>query len=86
MAVIDFIEARKDTRQNALDMALISAGEMSVCCVIRSLTGAGAALEVGPQTDPPDQFTLIVVAKRKTYSCNVVGRESCIGVRFTLNR
>jgi hypothetical protein len=86
MAVIDLNEARKDSRQKVLEMALIRVGEMSVCCVIRNLTDAGAALEVGPQTDLPDQFTLIVVAKRKTYSCKVNWREKRrIGVSFHAN-
>jgi hypothetical protein len=83
MTVIDLAEARKANRRHVLDMALIRFGEMSVGCVIRNLTEAGAALDVGPQSDIPDQFTLVVVAKKKIYSCNVVWRKNRrIGVSF----
>ena len=83
MTVIDLAEARKANHHHVLDMGLIRFGEMSVGCVIRNLTEAGAALDVGPQSDIPDQFTLIVVAKKKIYSCNVVWRKNRrIGVSF----
>jgi hypothetical protein len=74
MTVIDLAQALKASRRRVLDMALIRFGEMSVGCVIRNQTDAGAALDVGPQSDIPDQFTLIVMAKKKIYSCNVVWR------------
>jgi hypothetical protein len=74
-------EARKDNRRRVLDMALIRFGEMSVGCVIRNLTESGAALDVGAQSDIPDQFTL--VAKKKIYSCTVAWRKNRrIGVSF----
>jgi hypothetical protein len=83
MTVIDLAEARKASRRRILDMALIRFGEMSVSCVIRNLTDAGAALDVGSQNDIPDQFTLIVMAKKKIYSCNIVWRKDRrIGVLF----
>jgi hypothetical protein len=83
MTVIDLAEARKANRRRVLDMAMIRFGDMSVSCVIRDLTDAGAALDVGTQSDIPDQFTLIVVAKKKTYSCNVEWRKDRrIGVSF----
>jgi hypothetical protein len=76
-------EARKDNRRRVLDMALIRFGEMSVGCVIRNLTESGAALDVGAQSDIPDQFTLVVVAKKKIYSCTVAWRKNRrIGVSF----
>ena len=44
---------------------------------------AALHFEVGSQVGIPDQFTLFVVAAKKTYSCNVVWREgSRIGVVF----
>jgi PilZ domain len=83
MTVIDLAEARKGNRRQALDMALIRCGDRSVSCVIRNLTDAGAALDIGPQSELPDQFTLIVLAKKKIYSCNVVWRKDRrIGVSF----
>jgi hypothetical protein len=83
MTVIDFNQARKGDRREVLDMALIRFGEMSVSCVISNLTETRAALDIGPQSDLPDQFTLIVIAKKKIYSCNVVWRKiRRIGVSF----
>jgi hypothetical protein len=64
-------------------MGLTRFGDMSVSCVLRDLSEVGAALDVGPQSGIPDQFTLIVVPKKKIYSCNVmwrIGRR--IGVVF----
>jgi hypothetical protein len=83
MAVIDFAEARKAKRRAVLDMGLIRFGDMSMCCVLRNLSEAGAALDVGPQSGIPDQFTLVVFPNKKNYSCNVVWREGRrIGVAF----
>jgi hypothetical protein len=83
MTVIDLAETRKASRRRAMDMALIRFGEMSVSCVISNLTDEGAALDVGPQSDIPDQFTLIVMAKKKIYSCNIIWRKNRrIGVSF----
>jgi hypothetical protein len=83
MTVIDLAEARKASRRRVMDLALIRFGEMSVGCVIRNLTDEGAALDVGPQNDVPDQFTLVVMTKKKIYSCNVVWRKNHrIGVSF----
>jgi hypothetical protein len=70
MAVID-LDARRVTRRQALDTALIRFGETSACCVVRNLSERGAALDVGSQIGIPDQFTLII-PKMKIYSCNVV--------------
>jgi hypothetical protein len=56
---------------------------MSICCVVRNLSEAGAALDIGSQIGIPQQFTLIVVPKKKIYSCSVVWRkERRIGVAF----
>ncbi len=83
MAVIDLAEARREKRRPVLDMALIRIGDMSVSCIIRNLTDTGAALEIGAQSSIPDQFTLIVLAKKKIYSCNVAWRKARrIGVSF----
>ena len=83
MTVIDLADARKASRRRVMDMALIRFGEMSVSCVISNLTDEGAALDVGPQSDIPDQFTLIVMAKKKIYSCNIIWRKNRrIGVAF----
>jgi hypothetical protein len=47
------------------------------------MSEAGAALDIGSQIGIPDQFTLIVVPKKKIYSCTVVWRkERRIGVAF----
>jgi hypothetical protein len=83
MTVIDLAEARKATRSRVMDLGLIRFGEMSVGCVIRNLTDEGAALDVGPQSDIPDRFSLFVMSRKKIYSCNIVWREKRrIGVSF----
>jgi hypothetical protein len=83
MTVIALEEARKASRRRVLGMALIRSGDVSVSCVIRNLTDAGGALDVGPQGDIPDRFTLIVLESKKIYSCNVVWRKNRrIGVLF----
>ena len=83
MTVIDLAEARKTKRRRVLDPGLIRFGDMSICCVVRNMSEAGAALDIGSQIGIPDQFTLIVVPKKKIYSCTVVWRkERRIGVAF----
>ena len=83
MTVIDFAEARKTKRRRILDTGLIRFGDMSICCVVRNLSEAGAALDIGSQVGVPDKFTLIVAPKKKIYSCAVVWRkERRIGVAF----
>jgi len=58
-----------------MDMALIRFGEMSVSCVISNLTDEGAALDVGPQSDIPDQFTLIVMAENNLFLQHHLAQE-----------
>jgi hypothetical protein len=84
MTVIDFAEARKTKRRRVLvDPGLIRFGDMSICCVVRDMSEAGAALDIGSQIGIPDRFTLIVVPKKKIYSCAVVWRKDRrIGVAF----
>jgi hypothetical protein len=67
MTVIDFAEARKTKRRRVLDTGLIRYGNMSICCVVRNLSEAGAALDIGSQVGIPDQFTLIVVPQKKIF-------------------
>ena len=83
MTGIDLADARKTKRRHVLDAGLIRFGDMSICCVLRNLSEAGAALDVGSRENIPDQFTLIVVSKKKIYSCQVVWRKDrSIGVSF----
>jgi PilZ domain len=84
MNVNEIKEARKTSRRRSLDPALIRFGDASASCVVRNLSEAGAALDIGTQVGIPDRFTLIVVSKRKIFSCTVVWREDRrIGVAFT---
>jgi hypothetical protein len=53
MTVIDFAEARKTKRRRVLDTGLIRFGDMSICCVVRNLSEAGAALDIGSQVAGP---------------------------------
>jgi hypothetical protein len=83
MTVNAMKEARKTSRRRSLDPALIRFGDASASCVVRNLSEAGAALDIGAQVGIPDQFTLIVVPKKKIYSCSVVWRKARrIGVAF----
>jgi hypothetical protein len=83
MTVID-IDARKTSRNRVLDTGLIRFGDMSISCSVRNVSKGGLALDVGSQGGIPDQFTLIVVAEKKIYSCNVIWRkERRIGVAFS---
>jgi hypothetical protein len=82
MTVID-LDARKNLRNRVLDTGLIRFGDMSISCSIRNVSKGGLALDVGSQTDIPDQFTLIVVAEKKIYPCTVIWRKGRrIGVAF----
>jgi hypothetical protein len=82
MTIID-LDARKAQRRRVLDTGLIRFGDMSISCAIRNVSNGGLALDVGSQVGIPDQFTLIVIAEKKTYSCNVVWRKgSRVGVAF----
>jgi hypothetical protein len=71
MTIID-LEARRSRRNRRLDTGLIRFGDMSISCAIRNVSKGGLSLDVGSQVGIPDQFTLIVVVEKKTYSCNVV--------------
>jgi hypothetical protein len=83
MSVVYLDDARKAKRHTVLDTALIRSGDVSVCCAVRNLSTAGATLDVGPQTDIPDQFTLIVIPTKKIHSCTLVWRKGRrIGVVF----
>jgi hypothetical protein len=82
MIVID-LDAGKNERRPVLDKGLIRFGDMSMSCVIHNLSKSGVALDIGSQVGIPDQFTLIDVAAKKIYSCNVVWRKGHrIGVAF----
>jgi hypothetical protein len=83
MTVID-IDARRTQRNRVLDTGLLRFGDMSISCSIRNVSSGGLALDVGSQSGIPDQFTLIVVAEKKIYSCNVIWRKGRrIGVAFS---
>ena len=76
-------EARKSPRRRVLDTGLIRFGEFSVSCVLRNFSETGAALDASPRDFIPDQFTLIVVRKKKIYSCTVIWRKGTrVGVSF----
>jgi PilZ domain-containing protein len=83
MTVID-LDARKNPRHRVLDTGLIRFGDVSFSYSIRNVSKGGLALDVGSQAGIPDQFTLIVAAEKKIYSCNVIWRKGRrIGVAFS---
>lgn len=76
-------EARKSPRRRVLDTGLIRFGEFSVSCVIRNFSEIGAALDASPQAFILDQFTLIVVRKKKIYSSPAIWQKGTrVGVSF----
>jgi hypothetical protein len=76
-------EARQFPRRRVLKSGSIRFGDVAISCVLRNLSPAGAALEIGSQVGIPDEFTLIVVPRKKIYSCAVVWRKDRrIGVAF----
>jgi len=78
------VDARRLPRRRILDSGMIRHGDLSVCCVIRNFSETGAALDVGQYAFLPDRFALIVVRKKKTYSCSVIWRKGGrIGVTFS---
>ena len=83
MIVKEAAEKRKTRRDRVLETGLIRFGDLSVPCVIRNLSEIGAALEIGVQRFVPDQFTMIVVRKKKIYSCTVIWHKGTrLGVSF----
>jgi hypothetical protein len=77
------LDARKSQRRRVPDTGLIRFGDMSISCAIHNAPKGGLLLDIGSQVGIPDQFTLIVVAQNKSYSCNVVWRKGRrIGVAF----
>ncbi|WP_136626312.1 PilZ domain-containing protein [Bradyrhizobium macuxiense] len=80
--MIAFPDRRSAVRNPSLDNAMIRAGGLSLCCVVRDITEDGAALKADPKSSLPDQFTLIV-PPNKTHSCNVIWRKGAwLGVAF----
>jgi hypothetical protein len=76
-------DARRSARHRALKSGSIRFGDVAIPCIIRNLSTAGVALDVGPHARIPDQFTLIVHAENKIYSCTVIWRkEKRLGVAF----
>jgi hypothetical protein len=83
MAVIEAAEARNTARRRILETGLIRFGDLSACCVLRNFSELGAALDVGPESEIPNQFRLIVVRKKTIYSCTVIWRKGRrVGVSF----
>jgi hypothetical protein len=83
MSATEATEARKTCRERVLEAGLIRFGDLSVCCALRNISETGAALDIGVQKFVPDRFTLIVVRKKKIYSCTVVWRKGGrVGVSF----
>lgn len=83
MADVKTKEVRRKPRRRLLELGLIRFGEHSVACVLRNFSETGAALDVGVKDFIPDQFTLIVVPKKKIISCNVIWRKGArVGVSF----
>jgi hypothetical protein len=76
-------EARQSPRRHVLKSGSIRFGDVAISCVLRNSSQGGVALDVNSPVGIPDQFTLIVHAENKIYSCSVIWRkERRIGVAF----
>jgi PilZ domain len=83
MTVIDLDERRATERTSVRETGLIRFGDTSMCCALRSLSSAGAALDVTSGVNIPDQFSLFIISEIAIHSCTVIWRMDCrIGVAF----
>jgi hypothetical protein len=58
---------RQSVRQRVLKSGTIRFGDVAIPCVLRNLSTAGVALDVGSQDGVPDQFTLIVHTEKNPF-------------------
>jgi hypothetical protein len=76
-------DARQSLRHRVLKSGSIRFGDVAIPCVLRNLSTAGVALDVGSHVGIPEQFTLIVHTENKIHSCTVIWRkEKRLGVAF----
>jgi hypothetical protein len=76
-------DARRSLRHRVLKSGSIRFGNVSIPCVLRYLSTAGVALDVGSHAAIPERFTLIVHTENKIHSCTVIWRkEKRLGVAF----
>jgi hypothetical protein len=76
-------EARRTQRHRVLKAGSIRFGEATISCILRNMSSAGVALDVGSPVGIPEQFTLFIEAENKLYSCFVIWRkERRLGVAF----
>ena len=76
-------ETRNAPRHRVLKAGTIEFGGGAIDCVIRNLSGTGAALEITNQAGIPEQFALVVPGEKLHLRCHIVWRrEHRIGVAF----
>lgn len=76
-------EKRDSQRKRVLKAGMIEFHGGGIDCVIRNLSGSGAALEVESVVGVPAEFTLVVRADDFSRKCRVVRRETRrLGVKF----
>ena len=76
-------ETRRAPRHRVLKAGTIEFGGGAIDCLIRNLSGTGAALEIASQVGIPERFALIVPADGLHLRCHIVWRkERRIGVAF----
>jgi PilZ domain len=76
-------DTRTAPRHRVLKAGTIEFGGGAIDCVIRNLSGTGAALEITSQAGIPEQFALVVPTDGLHLRCHIVWRkERRIGVAF----
>lgn len=76
-------EHRETARRRVLKAATIEFGGDAVPCMVRNISGTGAAVEITSPLWFPDRFTLVVASEGVSKPCHVVWRkEKRIGVKF----
>ncbi len=76
-------ETPRAQRRRVLKAGTIEFGGGAIDCVIRNLSGTGAALEIANQVGIPERFALVVPGDGLHLRCHIVWRkERRIGVAF----
>ena len=77
------VESRHSPRHRVLKAGTIDLGGGAIDCMVRNLSGTGAALEVTGQAGIPEKFTLVIAGDGLHLPSRVVWRRGCrIGVAF----
>jgi hypothetical protein len=76
-------ERRTTPRRRVLKAGSVLFGVSDIDCTVRSLSEAGAALEIAKPTFIPDRFTLVVPTDNLKRRCRIAWRKGKrFGIKF----